>query len=217
MWVQIAVGIACWLIVILFAIQVGVWVALYRLFKGIVATVNELKSRFEPQIGKVQETVGDLQRTIAHVTETTNQLSNEVRAVSTAVSVSAERISAVATESAEEIRGLVISTSTDIKALVSITSEQVRSLVSTSTDEVHSIVRASSNTAQGSLERVDLAVERTVSRFEETGEYVQTQVLHPVREVAAIVKGIKAALETLFGYPDRKPIDQAYQDEELFI
>ena len=60
-------------------------------------------------------------------------------------------------------------------------------------------------------------VERTVTRFEETGEYVQTQVLTPVREVAAIVTGVKVALETLFGYPDRKPIDQAYQDEELFI
>lgn len=217
MWVQIAVGIACWLIVIMFAIQVGVWIALYRLFKGIVATVNDLKARFEPQIGKIQETVGDLQKTIAHVTETTNQLSTEVRAVSTAVTTSAERITAVATESAEEVRGLVIATSADIKALVAATSDQVRSLVSTSTTEIQSIVSASSDTAHGSLQRVDLAVERTVSRFEETGEYVQTQVLNPVREVAAIVKGIKAALETLFGYPDRKTIDQAYQDEELFI
>jgi archaellum component FlaC len=216
-WVQIAVGIACWLIVILFAVQVGIWLALYRLFKGVIATVNELRSRFEPQIGSIQRTVDDLQKTIAHVTVTTNQLSNEVRAVSTAVTTSAERITAVATESAEEVRALVITTSSEIKNLVNVTSEQVRSLVTTSTGEVHSVVRASSETAQFSLERVDLAVERTVSRFEETSEYVQTQVLNPVREVAAIVKGIKAALETLFGYPDRKTIDKAYHDEELFI
>jgi archaellum component FlaC len=216
-WVQIAVGIACWAIVVLFVVQVGVWIALYRLLKGVVATVNDLKARFDPQINQIQLTVGDLQRTIAHVTETTNQLSSEVRAVSTAVTTSAERITVVATESAEEVRGLVIATSAEIKALVTVTSGQIRDLVATSSDEIHTVVRASSHTAHGGLERVDLAVERTVTRFEETGEYVQTQVLTPVREVAAIVKGIKAALETLFGYPDRKPIDQAYQDEELFI
>jgi hypothetical protein len=31
------------------------------------------------------------------------------------------------------------------------------------------------------------------------------------------VKGIKVALETLLGYPERKQIDQAYSEEELFI
>jgi len=198
-------------------IQVGIWFALYRLLKGVVGLVTELHERFEPQIGKIQTTVGDLQRTIAHVTETTNQLSNEVRAVSTAVTTTAERLTLVATESAEGIRSLVVTTSSDIKSLVAITSTQVQELVTTSTGEAHAMVLASRATAHGGLERVDLAVERTVSRFEETGEYVQTQVLTPVREVAAIVKGVKAALESLFGYPDRKPINQAYQDEELFI
>src|SRR6185503_6895821 len=109
--------------------------------------------------------------------------------VSAAVTASAERISAVATESAEEIKGMVMQASSDIKAMVSVTSTQVQDLVTTSTDEVRQVVKASTGTAHGGLERLDLAVERTVTRFEETGEFVQDQVLAPVREVAAIVKG----------------------------
>ena len=41
---------------------------------------------------------------------------------------------------------------------------------------------------------MDLMVERTAQRVEETGVYVQKQVLDPVREVSAIVVGIKVAL-----------------------
>ena len=46
---------------------------------------------------------------------------------------------------------------------------------------------------------------------------MKCRILFRAREVAAIVKGIKVALETLLGYPARKQINQAYSEEELFI
>lgn len=216
-WVQYGVGIACWLIVILFAVQVGVWIGLYLLFKKVMGMVEELKARFDPQIGTIQKTLGDVQKTVAHVTETTNTLSTEVRAISAAVTTSADRITTIATESAEELRALVTTASSEIKQMVNVTSTQVQDLVTTSSSEIRGVVSNSTETANGGVDRLNLALERTVGRFEETGEYVHEQVLTPVREVAAIVTGVKVAIETLFGYPNRKQIDQAYQDEELFI
>lgn len=200
------VGIAAWVIVIAIVVQVVVLVLLYRLFSRVMALVNEYRTRFEPEIRAVQGSIGDVRRTLAHVTETTNKLSTEVRAVSAAVTTSAERITALATESAEQITTMAAESA-----------EQIRAMVTTSTSQVRSVVQTSTDTAQSSVARVNLAVERTASRFEETGEYVQESVVAPVREVAAIVAGVKVALETLFGYPERKQINQVYQDEELFI
>ena len=200
------VGIAAWVIVIAFVVQVVVWFLLYRIASRVMALVDEYRTRFEPQISAVQASIGDVQKTLAHVTETTNKLSTEVRAVSASVTTSAERITALATESAEQITTIATESA-----------EQIRSFVTTSTSQVQSVVQTSTDTAHGSVARVNLAVERAATRFEETGEYVQESVVAPVREVAAIVAGVKVALGTLFGYPERKQINQVYQDEELFI
>ena len=216
-WFEWGVGIASWVIVVLFLVQVVVWIMLYRLFRSIMAVVDEYRRRFEPQIAAVQATIGDVQKTLGNVTDTTNKLSTEVRAISASVTASAERITTIATESAEQIRTLVSTSTEQVQTAIQTSTKQVQSVIQTSTEQVQSVVQSSTETARSGIQRVDLAVERTVTRFEESGKYVQESVLAPVREVAAIVAGVKAALETLFGYPDRKQIDQAYQDEELFI
>ncbi len=214
---QWGVGIAAWVIVLLFVVQVAIWFLLYRIVQRVQAMVEELRGKYEPKVDQILVTVGDVQKTITNVSETVGTVSSEVRAVSAAVTVSAERISVIATESAEEIRETVRATSAEIKALVSNTSTDVQGLVKTTSSDVQAIVQSSKDTAHGAMSRMDLMVERTALRVEETGEFVQSQVLDPVREVSAIVKGIKVALETLLGYPERKQIDQAYSEEELFI
>lgn len=216
-WVQYAVGIACWVIVILFAVQVVVWFLMYRILSAVQKIVEDVRAKYEPKLDDVMTTVADLQKTVGEVSQTVGVVSTEVRAVSSAVTVSAERISSLATESAEEIRETVRAASLEIKALVTNTSTDVQSLVKNTATDVQEIVRTSKGSATTAVDRMDLMVERTALRVEETGIYVQRQVLDPVREVSAIVVGIKVALETLLGYPERKPIDQAYSEEELFI
>jgi DNA anti-recombination protein RmuC len=211
------VGIASWVIVLLFVVQVVIWFLLYRIVQKVMAMVEELRGKYEPKVDQVFVSVGDVQKTVTTVSETVGTVSTEVRAVSAAVTASAERISVVATESAEEIRETVRSASAEIKALVTNTSSEVQGLVKTTSHDVQTIVQTSKETTHGAAARMDLMVERTARRVEETGAYVQSQVLDPVREVSAIVKGIKVALETLLGYPERKQIDQAYSEEELFI
>ncbi len=112
----------------------------------------------------------------------------------------------IATESAEEIKEMVARTSAEIKEMVT-----------TTTTEVNGLVTTSSVTARGAVDRLDLMVERSAVRVEETGIIIQETVLNPIREISAIIAGIRAALDALMGYPKRKQIDQAYSEEELFI
>lgn len=216
-WFEIAVALACWVLVALFIVQVVVWIVMMKTMKGFQNTVQELRATYEPRVAQVMTTVTELQKSAKDLSETVAVVSTEVRAVSSAVSVSAEKISLIAADSAQEISELIRVTSIEIKALVANTSGEVQDLVQVTSGEVRTIVSSSRQSATSAVDRMDLMVERTALRVEETGDYIQSQVLDPVREVSAIVVGIKVALEMLIGLPHRKQIDQAYSEEELFI
>ncbi|MCS6883858.1 MAG: hypothetical protein RMM17_09295 [Acidobacteriota bacterium] len=66
------------------------------------------------------------------------------------------------------------------------------------------------------IDRMDAIVGRTTDRIDETVAMVQTGIIRPVHEIAAILAGIQTFLEVLFAQ-ERKTIDKAYQDEEMFI
>ena len=67
------------------------------------------------------------------------------------------------------------------------------------------------------LERLDKVTRDVVDRINATAEVVQDSVVRPVREVSAIAKGLGRGFEALFSRRQRRPVDQAHQDEELFI
>lgn len=66
------------------------------------------------------------------------------------------------------------------------------------------------------IDRVDRIMERTTDRIDETAALVQSGVIKPVHEIAAVLAGLQTFLQVLFAH-ERKTIDQAYQDEEMFI
>lgn len=216
-WSQVGLVAAAWVIVLVFTVQcVFLW-QLYRLAKSLAKMVQDVRANLEPQVSGVMTTVKELQKTAADLSQTATVVSSEARAVSAAVKTSTERIAVIATDGAEEIRSLITEASAEIKAMVAITSSEVQGMVLDTSGEVRGIVRTTRDSTEMMLARLDLMVERSALRVEDTGVYVQTQVIQPVREVSAIVIGIKTALETLLGYPERKPINQAYSEEELFI
>ncbi len=67
------------------------------------------------------------------------------------------------------------------------------------------------------LQRFDRVSQDVVGRINETAEIVQSSVVRPVREVAALVKGVSRGFEALLFRRTRSTVDQARQDEELFI
>ncbi len=67
------------------------------------------------------------------------------------------------------------------------------------------------------LERFDRVSQNVMDRINETAEIVQDSVIKPVREVAAVAKGLSRGFGTFLFRKNRSTVDQARQDEELFI
>jgi hypothetical protein len=67
------------------------------------------------------------------------------------------------------------------------------------------------------LQRLDRVSQDVVNRIGETADIVQGSVVRPVREVAAVIKGVSRGFEAFLFRKNRSTVDQARQDEELFI
>jgi hypothetical protein len=70
---------------------------------------------------------------------------------------------------------------------------------------------------QTQLLRLDAATRDVIERVNTTAQILQDSVVRPVREVAAVAKGLGRGLESFFFRRQRSTVDQAHQDEELFI
>jgi hypothetical protein len=81
---------------------------------------------------------------------------------------------------------------------------------------IESMVTDTGEVVYSQLERLDRVSQDMLNRFSQTAEVVQVSVVRPVREVAALAKGISRGFEALFRR-NRSTVDQAHQDEELFI
>ena len=82
---------------------------------------------------------------------------------------------------------------------------------------VEGMVTDTHEVLQAQLVRLDSATREIVDRVSGTAQVLQDSVFKPVREVAAIARGVGRGLEALFGRRQRNTVDQAHQDEELFI
>jgi hypothetical protein len=67
------------------------------------------------------------------------------------------------------------------------------------------------------LERFDRVSQNVVDRINETAEIIQDSVVRPAREVAALAKGLRRGFGSFIFRRGRSTVDQARQDEELFI
>jgi hypothetical protein len=66
--------------------------------------------------------------------------------------------------------------------------------------------------------RADHILTGTLEVIEEAGSKVRTTLWEPVRQVSAVIKGIKAGLDFIRGHDRKHPEpDSVRQDEELFI
>ena len=82
--------------------------------------------------------------------------------------------------------------------------------------ELKQLVGETAITAKDKVELVSRTIDRTQLQVQNTTEFVQQRIVIPAREIAAIMAGVKRGLEVLFA-PSPKPLDQAYNDYELFI
>lgn len=82
---------------------------------------------------------------------------------------------------------------------------------------VEQMVEETGRTLQSQLEKVDRMSQEVRDRVNETVEVVQESIVRPVREVGAIARGVSRGVDILLNRKERSPVDQARQDEEMFI
>ncbi|HKP70012.1 MAG TPA: hypothetical protein VJV05_12060 [Pyrinomonadaceae bacterium] len=82
--------------------------------------------------------------------------------------------------------------------------------------ELRLLVGETAVTAKNKVAMVSKTIDRTHDQVVDTTEFVQQKIVEPAREVAAIMAGVKKALEVLFA-PAPKQLDRAYLEDEMFI
>jgi len=82
--------------------------------------------------------------------------------------------------------------------------------------EMRLLIGQTAVTARDKVEMVSQTIDRTHEQVVDTTEFVQQKIVVPAREIAAIMAGVRKALEVLFD-PAPKQLDRAYLEDEMFI
>ena len=138
----------------------------------------------------------------------------------------------------KNIHGEVVSVRADVKQRLDPLAQSVTELLVNSREpvrtitanlaEISRILRDRTNRVDGvvadlvdkshlQIIRVDQMVSDLVTKVETTADVVQRNVLAPIQEVSAIVKGVRSGLEFLFSRRRSPSVSEATQDEQLFI
>src|SRR5919112_304820 len=82
--------------------------------------------------------------------------------------------------------------------------------------ELRALVSDTAVEARDKVELVSRTIDRTQRQVAMTTDFVQSRVIEPARELAAIMAGFRRGLEVLVA-PMPKPINQTYGEDEMFI
>ena len=82
--------------------------------------------------------------------------------------------------------------------------------------ELKELVSDTANDARDKVELVSQTIDRTHYQVMTTTDFIQTKVIEPARELAAIMAGFRRGLEVLLA-PAPRPVNQTYGEDEMFI
>jgi hypothetical protein len=92
----------------------------------------------------------------------------------------------------------------------------VSEMVKEQAEKVNLTLQETTDRARVQIARADEVVTDFVEKLQVSSEVIQQNILTPVREISALIRGVSCALEFLFKR-QRPPVDRVHQDEELFI
>jgi uncharacterized protein YjbJ (UPF0337 family) len=92
----------------------------------------------------------------------------------------------------------------------------VSEMVKGQAEKVNVTLQETTDRARAQIAKADEIVSDVVSKIQVTADVIQQNILAPVREISALIRGVYCAMQILFGRR-HSPIDRAHQDEELFI
>jgi uncharacterized protein YoxC len=151
-------------------------------------------------VSKAMKTVNRLEEKLDPLIGKANEISEQGKLIAVQGKLIAEQFTAVsahiatATQHVSESLAMVRSEVNELKGLVSETAVEARDKV----------------------ELVSNTIDRTHRQVVLTTDFVQSKVIEPAREIAAIMAGFRRGLEVLVA-PMPKPINQTYAEDEMFI
>jgi uncharacterized protein YoxC len=89
-------------------------------------------------------------------------------------------------------------------------------IIKSEVGELRTLVSHTALEARDKVDLVSRTIDRTHKQVAMTTDFVQTKVIEPARELAAIMAGFRRGLEVLVA-PMPKPINQTYAEDEMFI
>lgn len=81
---------------------------------------------------------------------------------------------------------------------------------------VDEVMGEATTRTRAQMDRIEMVVDDTVNRFQETTTLLQSGILRPLRQLNALTAGIRTALSVLVG-GQRTTVENATHDEEMFI
>lgn len=155
----------------------------------VVAVVGQLQQKVEPLL----LTANNLSRQGQEIVEKGKDIADKGREIAEKFTQLSEHLTN-ATKHLSESAGLIKDELGEIKLLIGQTAE----------------------TAKEKVALVSQTIDRTNGQVIETADFIQTKVVEPARELAAIMAGVRKGLEVLLA-PSPKQIDNVYNNDELFI
>jgi len=89
-------------------------------------------------------------------------------------------------------------------------------MIKSEVGELRALVSETAVEARDKVDLVSRTIDRTQKQVALTTDFIQSRVIEPARELAAIMAGFRRGLEVLVA-PMPKPINQTYGDDEMFI
>ena len=177
-----------------FIIQAAMMIAVYSSVKRLNRTAESLQARALPILNKIEPVVLQVQGTVAAASATIESISSQALETFDKVALEARAISAA----------------------VSVSSREIAILATRQAGQISATLDESTEILHRQVHDLDRLLTRTQNKIDATTHEVQATVVTPLRELTALLAGIKRALELIFR-GQRKEIDKAYQDEEMFI
>lgn len=89
-------------------------------------------------------------------------------------------------------------------------------IIKSEVGELKEVVSDGAHQARDKVELVSRTIDNTHRQITSTADFIQTKVIEPARELAAIMAGFRRGLEVLVA-PAPKPVNQIYGEDEMFI
>jgi ABC-type transporter Mla subunit MlaD len=237
--VTVGVGVAA----VALLVQASVLIGLYKAFRKMQEKVSPIIERADPvmekippilvkvedsleRVGPVIEKAGPVIEKIGPALEKVGPVVDRVGPIMDEI-IPAVRKAGIVIEKAGpavENAGKILANANQVLAenrpKIAELSDEAVNIVKTGREHVERIgdlLHDASDRAQNRLEQIDRTLENTVGQVEHAGEAMKRAVTGPMRGINGLAAGISAAVATLVNRPKRPSVDEATQDEEMFI